>query len=441
MRRPLGPLPVLVLAAAAVLLTGAPPPAAAAQAEPPPAVVLVLDASGSMNGDDGTGRPKLAAAKEALRGVIDGLPDDSVVGLRVYGHRVPNTDKANGCADTELVAPVAPLDRPALGAAIDGFSAKGFTPIGASLAAAAADLPTGTAQTVVLVSDGIDTCAPPDPCQVARDLAASGVGLRIETVGFQVDAAAADQLRCIAAATGGSYLDAPDAATLSRSLTRLAVRAFRFYETVGEPVQGTPEVAGAPRLRAETAYLDSIRDGQTRWYAIEVPEASRLDVTATLVGPPFPPSLQENADWEIRLFAPDGEPLDFNADFNAGYNADSIRVRTVVAGYRGPTDRGPPAGLWTVQLSLSDSHDAILGLDLPVELLVRVRRADGSVAYAAAPTPAEVAGPPVGVAAPGGGDGGGSGGRASSTVLALGALALVLAGAAVGATTVARVLR
>jgi Ca-activated chloride channel homolog len=65
------------------------PPVARAQTEPAPAkdaaVILILDASKSMKDDDGTGRPKFQAAKEALDTLVHELPDDAKVGLRVYG--------------------------------------------------------------------------------------------------------------------------------------------------------------------------------------------------------------------------------------------------------------------------------------------------------------------------------------------------------------------
>jgi Ca-activated chloride channel family protein len=75
-----------------------------AQAQPAPApspplvraggtapLLLIFDSSGSMRGDDGSSRPKIVAAKEALTRLVDELPEGTPVGLRVYGHRVPNT--------------------------------------------------------------------------------------------------------------------------------------------------------------------------------------------------------------------------------------------------------------------------------------------------------------------------------------------------------------
>lgn len=249
----------------------APPPVRPSATTP---MLLVLDSSGSMRADDGTGRPKIEAAKAALLQLVDELPEGAPVGLRVYGHRFPNTDRARGCTDTELLQPVAPLDRPALRAAISSFQATGFTPIGASLEAALTDLP-GGAGTVVLVSDGIDTCAPPDPCQVAERLAAENVQLRVEAVGFQVDPAAVAQLSCIADVTGGGFRSVDDSAGL--------LRALREYQVAGSPITGGATAEEAPLIESGQ-YRDTIQVGQQRWYAVELEEGEVLRTTATVVG-------------------------------------------------------------------------------------------------------------------------------------------------------------
>ena len=138
-------------------------------------MILILDASKSMKADDGTGRPKFQAAKEALNTLVDELPDDAKVGLRVYGSQVSGTGKEEGCADTRLVSPVVALDREGLKQQIAALSPKGFTPIGASLQGAVKDLGTAKQKTVVLVSDGGDNCAPPQPCGVAKQISKGGI--------------------------------------------------------------------------------------------------------------------------------------------------------------------------------------------------------------------------------------------------------------------------
>ena len=128
----------VMLIITATLLLG--PAGSASGAEPDdPSLLLILDASGSMQARFGKDT-RIAAAKQALHQLIEALPADSRVGLRVYGHRVPNSNRKKGCRDTELVVPVRVLDRRVLHERIGRIRSRGFTPIGASLRAAASDL-------------------------------------------------------------------------------------------------------------------------------------------------------------------------------------------------------------------------------------------------------------------------------------------------------------
>ncbi|MET9519639.1 hypothetical protein [Streptomyces sp. NPDC002994] len=97
---------------------------------------MVLDSSGSMADDDGSGSTRMEAARAAVSTVEDTLPDGYPTGLRVYG-----ADRASGCSDTRLVRPVRPLDRDAMKRAVDGVRPKGDTSIGLSPHKAAKDCP------------------------------------------------------------------------------------------------------------------------------------------------------------------------------------------------------------------------------------------------------------------------------------------------------------
>jgi Ca-activated chloride channel family protein len=119
-------LVVTGLVLAWLTLPGSARVAAQSEEEPEPALLLIMDSSGSMNGSDGSGGTKIQAAKAALNGVVNALPDDSQVGLRVYGHRIPNTDERRGCKDTQLVTPVGPLDRGGMKQQIRSFERQGF---------------------------------------------------------------------------------------------------------------------------------------------------------------------------------------------------------------------------------------------------------------------------------------------------------------------------
>jgi hypothetical protein len=249
-----------------------------------PAMVLVLDASGSMNESDGRGSTKIVAAKSAMKTIIGQLPKDLRVGLRVYGHRVPSRpDHAKACQDTELVAPVTTLDGPGLSAAVDRFAAKGETPIGLSLQKAAADLPAGSAGSVVLVSDGEDSCAPPSPCDVAKKLKASGVKLTVDTVGLRVDAKARAELTCIAQATGGTYTDVADTGQLTAKLSAVTEQAARVKRTTtgGGPVEGATTISDAPKI-GNGRSTDSIVMGETLYYAVDVAPGKAVTARMTI---------------------------------------------------------------------------------------------------------------------------------------------------------------
>lgn len=243
------------------------------------ALLLVMDASGSMNGVDDDGVPLIDGAKEALNGVVDALPEGTPVGLRVYGHRVPDDDRERGCEDTELIQPVEPLDRARMKETIAGFEAKGFTPIGYSLRQAANDLPAEGPRTIVLVSDGEDTCSPPPPCEVARELAAQGIDVKVETVGFfvQDNQQAQRQLRCIAEETGGAYRSADSAEELVQELETISSRAARTFVAQGEQAMGAPTPVDADTIEPGVSYEDTVLGFETNYYRFEVEEGQQVE--------------------------------------------------------------------------------------------------------------------------------------------------------------------
>ncbi|MGW1373363.1 vWA domain-containing protein [Streptomyces sp. NPDC002446] len=281
---------VALLGGLLLALTAAPFQAiAATPAKAPPAegtgMVMVLDSSGSMAGKDGSGGTRIAAARKAVGTVVDALPDGYPTGLRVYG-----ADKAKGCDDTRLAQPVAALDRAGLKRAAAGLTPRGDTPIGLSLRKAADDLPRPAAgaigkRTILLISDGEDTCRTPQPCKVAAQLAASGVDLHIDAIGFQVAGKARAQLECIAKAGNGQYYDAPDARSLARQLQRAGQLSADGYRFKGKPVRGTATGGGAPRI-VPGQYLDSIGPNEERYYATDLDAASTADFSATVVPQP-----------------------------------------------------------------------------------------------------------------------------------------------------------
>src|SRR6478752_2711864 len=285
----------LVMVAANVVLGGGTAAAAVPTTEPTVPVMIVLDASGSMNQADAPG-PRIDAAKTAVTGLIDSLPAQAQVGLQVYGTATGSTDaeKAAGCADIKTLVPVGPLDAAALKSQIGTVTASGYTPIGNALRAAADALPNEGPRSIVLVSDGEDTCAPPAPCDVAKELEQQGIDLTVHTVGFKVDPVAREQLSCIADSTGGTYSDADNATELTDALAVKVDYATTGYTTQGSPVVGADQPSMQAPLLVPGQYVDTFAeagtdssgpDGTTKYYTIPVQTGDRMYVSATIIPP------------------------------------------------------------------------------------------------------------------------------------------------------------
>ncbi|MEM8576267.1 MAG: VWA domain-containing protein [Pseudomonadota bacterium] len=179
--------------------------------------ILVLDGSGSMWGQI-EGVNKIVIARDVVGTLLTDFPADQNLGLTVYGHRT-----RGDCSDIETVVPPAPGTGPAIRAAVNGINPRGRTPMTDAIIRAAQDLRyTENAATVILVSDGIETCNP-DPCAAAAALEQAGIDFTAHVVGFDVtDPAALAQMQCIADGTGGQFLTASNAAELSQALTTVA---------------------------------------------------------------------------------------------------------------------------------------------------------------------------------------------------------------------------
>ena len=223
-------------------------PAALSRADVPDGrLLMVLDSSGSMNEPAGDDRSKIDAAKTALTSVADSLPADAQVGMRVYGATVFSADDPGACEDSQLVVPIGTGNAAALKAEIAKYKPFGETPMAYALEQAAKDLGGEGRRSILLVSDGEETCAP-DPCKVAQQIADRGIDLRIDVVGFQVSGQAREQLECIAAKGRGGYYDAADTEQLTQSLHEAKAQALNPFEVTGTPVEGTPDSAAAPPL-------------------------------------------------------------------------------------------------------------------------------------------------------------------------------------------------
>ncbi|MDT0615794.1 VWA domain-containing protein [Streptomyces lancefieldiae] len=356
----------------AALTAGIALPTGAAAGEPTgaeaPKVDLVLDVSGSMRTRDIDGGTRMAAAKQAFNEVLDATPEEVQLGIRTLGADYPGDDRKTGCKDTAQLYPVGPLDRTEAKTAVATLSPTGWTPIGPALLKAADDLDGGNgSKRIVLISDGEDTCAPLDPCEVAREIAAKGIGLTIDTLGLVPNAKMRRQLSCIAEATGGTYTSVEHTEELTDKVNQLVDRAA---DPVVTPVatEGTDVCTEAPTLKSGL-YTDREEFGQQRWYRVDVEPGQELRASVSVAADR---AVTPSYGVLLRAVTVHGREI------VRGEAADNGRTDVISTGLRYPKaesdEEDAPAE--TVCLQVTNSFSVASGVKttpgLPLELTVDV---------------------------------------------------------------------
>jgi len=179
--------------------------AAAAESQ----AALVLDASGSMWGSI-EGRTKIAIARGVIADLLAERDPGAELGLLAYGHR-----REGDCGDIEQLVPPGADNDEVLLEAVRAIRPRGKTPVAGAIRAAAEGLAfEQRPATVILVSDGVETCGV-DPCRAARELEERGVDFTAHVIGFDLEEGEEDALRCVAEETGGEFFAAKDVRSLA----------------------------------------------------------------------------------------------------------------------------------------------------------------------------------------------------------------------------------
>lgn len=334
-----------------------------------PKVELVLDVSGSMRTRDIDGQSRMTAAKQAFNEVLDAVPEQVQLGIRTLGADYPGDDRKVGCKDTKQLYPVGPLDRTEAKTAVATLAPTGWTPIGPALLGAADDLEGGdSTRRIVLISDGEDTCGPLDPCEVARDIAARGIHLVIDTLGLVPNAKIRQQLTCIAEATGGTYTAVQHTDELSGRVKQLVDRAATPVVT---PVatEGADSCTDAPQLKPGL-YTDREKIAEHRWYRVDVLPGQELRASVSVFADR---AVNNDYGMLLRAVTVHGREIVRGAESGTG------RTDAISSGLRYPkpeqdTDGDVKPAAETVCLQVSNSFSAPASVKtapgMPVELTI-----------------------------------------------------------------------
>jgi Ca-activated chloride channel family protein len=202
---------------------------------------------------------------------------------------------------------------------------------------------------------------------VAREIAAKGIGLTIDTLGLVPDAKTRDQLSCIADATGGTYTSVQHKEELSDRVGQLVERAA---DPVVTPVavEGAAECAKAPTLKSGL-YTDREEFAQHRWYRVDVKPGQELRASVSVAA-----DREVNPDYGVLLRAVTAH----GREIVRGEAAGNGRTDVISTGLRYPKAESDDenAAAEVVCLQVSNSFSAAAGVKttpgLPLELTVDV---------------------------------------------------------------------
>ena len=231
----------------------------------PSPILFIYDASGSMwQQIDGTTKKELA--QDVLTSTVSNFSEDQPIGLVAYGHR-----RKGDCADVETLVASNNTSKQTVTNAIRSINPIGKTPLAASAKMVIDQLRTkGNKATIILITDGIESCDG-DLCAVIEAAKAEGIEFRMHIVGFGLQGADVEALRCAAKAGDGQYYDAQNADDLTAGLeqatqttvddpaSNFTVYALRNEEPIDVTVRvfraGTEELMASQRTYRDTAHL------------------------------------------------------------------------------------------------------------------------------------------------------------------------------------------
>jgi hypothetical protein len=230
-------------------------------AKPSKNLEIILDVSGSMKTALGK-KTRWDTALEVLRDVLARLPNDFNVGLRLYGHK-EDSRSPRTCTDSELAVPIQALDREAILGAARAVKPKGETPLIYSVLQAPADLKQVGGGTVILITDGEESCKG-DMVKAAADLKAAGQDITLNIVGFALTAQKAQAgLSSFAESTGGRFYAAATGEALGHALLIAAIEKFPYsvFDGAGKLV-ASGEAGGAPESLPPGTYKVVVQAGE-----------------------------------------------------------------------------------------------------------------------------------------------------------------------------------
>jgi Ca-activated chloride channel family protein len=186
-------------------------------------ILFIYDASGSMWGQmDGKTKKEIAA--NVLTTTVGNFNENQNIGLIAYGHR-----KKGDCNDIEFLVDLKHSNKSKIVNVVKTLNPTGKTPLARSASMAINHLKdTNTKATIILITDGVESCDG-NICNIVAEAKAAGIDFKLHIVGFGLKNGETEELKCAAKAGEGNYYQASNASGLSDVLIAAT------SETVDDP--------------------------------------------------------------------------------------------------------------------------------------------------------------------------------------------------------------
>lgn len=251
-------------------------------------ILFLLDASGSMMAP-WEGQPRWEVAKRMLGKMVDSLNSypNLELGLRVYGHQFPNSDK--NCQDSKLEVAFAPKNAGAIKKKLTELKAQGNTPITYSLMESANDFPTDktSRNVLLLITDGLESCNM-DPCAASIALQRKHVFLKPFVIGIGAQRDFGKQLECL-----GQYYNAAEVKTfrtvmndvIAKTLSKTTV-AVNLTDENGRPIESNVNMTFVNNVTEQPEYnYVHYRDAQGKADVLDIDALQSYDLEINTVPP------------------------------------------------------------------------------------------------------------------------------------------------------------
>jgi len=246
-----------------------------------PRLMLILDNSGSMSEKDRYGDIKIDTAKIKISEILGKIPDGTTnVSLMAYDN-----------CQTKVLVPPSNTNVGRVQSKAMSIYPAGKTPITKSIQKAGQILGNNSQKTtIILVSDGEETCGG-DPCAETRRLKQiPNVDIKFYTIGYAVDDNTRQQLQCIASAGDGEYFDIEDSFSLGTVVHEIVKE--EVTKAFDEDVDGVRNELD--RCSSTSTGFSVDKTGCETSYTMPVP----FEVASAVIDPELvQPAIQQLADY------------------------------------------------------------------------------------------------------------------------------------------------